>query len=379
MADKKTSKEESTKSGRSYSDRTLKILWGRSAGRCAVPSCRIELYLDATEHDPMVPIGDIAHLESSSDSGPRANITLAKKERDEYDNLILLCKVCHARFDGQKNSYTVDYIRQLRNDHEAWVRSSLPERGRSTIGWITLLLQGQYPFDIETTINALLPDFPDGKPVIFKAEPDKEPWESIQMRLSEQIDSLLGTSDSFDFRLAVFPLAPVSACLALGYYLTNRPRVRLFQYHRDEQSWSWPKESMAVNDISITGIPEREINDSGEIAICFNLTAPINQESLRVLPSLIGEIQLTVPNPSTSWLQHPDQLKYLAKASRNIFELCAMRYPNVKLWHIFFAGPAPAGVTIGQQLNPTMCPPIQLYEFKAGQSPPHTPSIVLGT
>jgi len=56
-------------SPRSYSDRTLKILWGRAAGRCAVPNCRIEVLVDATDHDPIVVIGDIAHIEGSSSAG----------------------------------------------------------------------------------------------------------------------------------------------------------------------------------------------------------------------------------------------------------------------------------------------------------------------
>lgn len=86
---------------RKYSARTLKMLWGRAAGRCAIPSCRIELFCDATEHDPTVIIGDIAHIEASSDKGPRANKLLSNKERDEYENLILLCQNCHTRLDGQ--------------------------------------------------------------------------------------------------------------------------------------------------------------------------------------------------------------------------------------------------------------------------------------
>jgi len=94
------------KTSRSYSDRTLKILWGRAAARCAVPTCRVELLADATDYDPIVLIGDIAHIEAASDKGPRANKAKAKRERDEYDNLILLCKNCHTRLDGQKNSNT---------------------------------------------------------------------------------------------------------------------------------------------------------------------------------------------------------------------------------------------------------------------------------
>ena len=47
---------------RNYSDRTLKLLWGRAAGRCAMPECRIELYAEATDYDPIVVIGEIAHV-----------------------------------------------------------------------------------------------------------------------------------------------------------------------------------------------------------------------------------------------------------------------------------------------------------------------------
>lgn len=368
------------KSGRSYSNRTLKILWGRAAGRCAVPSCRIELYADATDYDPIVIIGEIAHIEASSDSGPRANKTLAKKERDEYDNLILLCQNCHTRLDGQKNTNSVKYIKQLRSDHEAWVRNSLPERGRSTTGWATILLQGSHPFDLEPAIAALIPDFPSGDPLVVRVEPDKESWQSIQTRLAEHVNTLLNTGDPFDFRLAIFPLAPVSACLALGYYLTNRPRVRLFQYHRDDYSWSWSNKASSPNDIKVTGLTDIKIAFTDEIAICFHLSAFITEESINevIKSSSLVKVDVTVANPSTSWLQHQDQLKELSKIARKIFEQGIKYYPKATKWHIFYAGPAPVGVIIGQQINPTMCPPVQLYEYRHKSSPAYQPSIVLG-
>src|SRR5438094_5378262 len=106
-------------SARSYSSRGLKLLWGRAAGRCAVPSCRVELFVEPTDHDAAVFIGDIAHIEAASDDGPRANLALSGRDRDSYDNLILLCKNCHARLDGQKNTHSVEFIRHLKQYHEA--------------------------------------------------------------------------------------------------------------------------------------------------------------------------------------------------------------------------------------------------------------------
>lgn len=368
------------KSGRNYTQRTLKILWGRAAGRCAVPSCRVELYVDATVHDPIVVIGEIAHIEASSDLGPRANKTIAKKDRDDYHNLILLCQNCHARLDGQKNTNSVEYIRQLRNEHEAWVRNSLPERGKSTTGWATILLQGSHPFDLEPAIAALIPDFPSGAPLVVRVDPDEESWKSIQTRLAEQVDTLLNTDDLFNFRLAVFPLAPVSACLALGYYLTNRPRVRLFQYHRDDQSWAWPDEVSPLNDIQITGLPDVKVASADELAICFHLSASITEEAIHevVKNSLLGEVHITVATPNTSWLRHQEQLKELSKVARDVFEKCVAYYPKATKWQLFYAGPAPGGVIIGQQINPTMCPPVQLYEYRHKRIPAYQPSIVLG-
>jgi hypothetical protein len=336
------------------------------------------LFAEATTHDPIVVIGEIAHIEASSDSGPRGNMNKTKKDRDEYDNLILLCQNCHARLDGQKNTNSVEYIRQLRNDHEAWVRNSLPERGKSATGWATILLQGVHPFDLESAITALLPDFPSNDPLIIRVDPDREKWGSIQLRLAEQINTLFNNGDPFDFRIAVFPLAPVSACLALGYYLTNRPRVRLFQYHRDDYSWAWPNRPSPPNDITVTGLPDNNISSPGEIAVAFDLSASVTKEVIQeVSPLFLGEVHVTVPSPNTGWLQHPEQLKELAKIARRVFERCVANYPQASKWHIFYAGPAPGAVIVGQQINPTMCPPVQLYEYRYKRVPSYQPSIAL--
>ena len=366
------------KSARRYDAITLKILWGRAAGRCAVPTCRTELYVGKTDYNPIVGIGEIAHIEASSDRGPRANKRLGLPNRDEYENLILLCSNCHKRLDGQKNTNTVEFIRQLRYNHEAWVRNSLPERGNSTTGWATILLQGAHPFDVEAALSALVPDFPDGDPLIIHSDPGKEAWPSIMARLRASVFGLMHTKDPFDFRLAVFPLAPVTACLALGYYLTSRPRVRLFQYHRDEYTWSWPNESPASKELSVSGYEEGVISDAGDVAICFNLSARILEASiLDVKQDFLAQIHVTLPSPNTGWLRHENQLKEVARTARSVFETCLWNYPRSVKWHIFFAGPAPAGVVIGQQINPTMSPPTQLYEFRRGRSPAYLPSILL--
>lgn len=354
---------------RSYSDQTLKLLWGRAAGRCAVPACRVELYADKTEYDPIVAIGDIAHLHSHSDSGPRAISALSTKQRNDYENLILLCKSCHARVDGQKNSNTVAVIRQLKQNHEAWVRASLPERGRGRVGWRAVVVEDQWPIDTLTFDAALSPDYMTNGVQRLNAALDERGWLGTAERIRSEVSTLLLGGDSFDKRIAVFPLARVTACLYTGYVLTNRPNVQLFQYHRDERTWAWPAGAPALAEprISVEGCTDPE-----EVLFVFELSASVNAEPVKMSLRTPSVVRIAVDSPSTRWLRHPQQLRDLGRLSRDAFECALARSSPSSGWHILYAGPAPGAVIVGQQLNPTMTPRVQLYEYV---HPNHLPSL----
>jgi hypothetical protein len=362
---------------RSYTDRTVKLLWGRAAGRCAMPECRIELFADATEYDPIVTIGEMAHGAAASDGGPRANPNLRQQERNDYNNLILLCQNCHARFDGQPNTYSEERWREIKASHEAWVRASLPERGRSRTGWTVLALRGDHPFDLATADEAVSPDFIAGTPQLLQVPTDAADWQDVDASIAARARELLAAGDAFDRRLAVFPLAPASACISLGYHLTNRPHVRLFQYHRDDRTWAWPKRPTPAQDIIVSGL-EEEDRKCRAVAFLFHYTAVITDaEIMGTAVPVERRVDFRVPQPSTGWLQHPEQMKWVAFEARRAFERAIQLFPHAKAWHVFYAGPAPVGVAIGQQINPTMCPRVQLYEYRHKETPSYRASILL--
>jgi len=354
---------------RSYSDQTLKLLWGRAAGRCAVSTCRVELYVEKTEHDPAVPIGDIAHMHAHGDSGPRAVQSLSAKQRNSYENLILLCKNCHARLDGQKNRNTVEVIQQIKFDHEAWVRASLPERGRSRVGWSTIIIEDQWPIDSLTFDAALAPDYAIGGPKRINVSVVGRMWPDVAIDTRTTLEGVLREGDVFDKRIAVFPLARITACLYVGYVLTNRPNVQLFQFHRDECTWAWPADAIVgpVPTVNFTGNKNPK-----HILFVFELSAKVNAEPfLHDLPDPMV-VTLALQEPSTQWLKHPEQLRQLGMLARNTFENALNHSSPDTTWHILYAGPAPGAVKVGQQLNPTMTPPTQLYEYTY---PGHMPSL----
>jgi hypothetical protein len=108
------------------SDRTRKILWGNSGNRCAI--CRTELVKKADLDVNQAIVGDECHIVARENDGPRGASALTAKERDNYKNLILLCKVDHKRIDDQPEKYTVQKLTAIKSTHEKWVRETLSQQ-----------------------------------------------------------------------------------------------------------------------------------------------------------------------------------------------------------------------------------------------------------
>lgn len=102
--------------------KTHKLLWGKSANRCAI--CKIELYEDITEIDDEALIGEECHIVAQKEDGPRGKSELSLEERDKLNNLILLCRNHHKIVDTQVHEYTVEKLTQLKISHEQYVKNT---------------------------------------------------------------------------------------------------------------------------------------------------------------------------------------------------------------------------------------------------------------
>lgn len=109
----------------SISLKTQKLLWGRAAGRCSEPSCRLDLFEDETEADDATHVGENCHIHADSNDGPRAEPAMSMEARNSYANLILLCRNHHKIIDSQVATYSAKILQEMKRSHEAWVRSQL--------------------------------------------------------------------------------------------------------------------------------------------------------------------------------------------------------------------------------------------------------------
>ena len=123
----------STQNRRQVSAKTHKMLWGGAASRCAFPDCKCELVIIGNAVDDASLVGQECHIIAKEPEGPRGHSDLSSKKRDEYENLILLCNIHHKVIDDQPNTYTVEFLRHMKDAHEQWVRESL--QGTSPLYW----------------------------------------------------------------------------------------------------------------------------------------------------------------------------------------------------------------------------------------------------
>lgn len=107
------------------SDKTRKILWGRSGNRCAI--CRHRLVIEETDLDTDSVVGDECHIRSGASAGPRHDAGFDTQRIDDLANLLLLCRVHHKMVDDQFETYTTELLHTIRLNHGRWVESKFRE------------------------------------------------------------------------------------------------------------------------------------------------------------------------------------------------------------------------------------------------------------
>ena len=100
------------------------MLWGRASARCSLPECRAQLLEEGVGIGPTL-IGECCHIVGESEKGPRGGSTLKSEERNNYSNLILLCRNHHKVIDENIATYTITELHRIKSEHEAWVAQSL--------------------------------------------------------------------------------------------------------------------------------------------------------------------------------------------------------------------------------------------------------------
>lgn len=96
----------------SIQDSTIKRLFGMSGNQCAIPDCKSPLIIGN------VVVGEICHIRARRKGGARYDPALGAAQRDEFENLVLLCSTCHKLIDSSADEYSAEWLHHVKASHE---------------------------------------------------------------------------------------------------------------------------------------------------------------------------------------------------------------------------------------------------------------------
>jgi len=91
----------------------VKRLFALSGNQCAFPNC-----ISPMVNAQGVIIGEICHIKAKNAEGPRFESGQSDEERNDYENLILLCRSHHKIIDDQPDNYDVTSLLMMKKIHE---------------------------------------------------------------------------------------------------------------------------------------------------------------------------------------------------------------------------------------------------------------------
>lgn len=234
--------------------------------------------------------------------------------------------------------------------------------------WIVLIQDIINPIEISAVVEALKPSPIFGAPIYI--HPNMDSWNDAAIYQRTLIlDLFEKCRNSHPARFAVFSIAPIPLIAQIGFLLTYSVPTRYFKLHIDSQSWRWPDESTESRFI-VTGIPAELVPFACDVIIRVSLSEKISKtETDEIITDSPVQIDISVDNPSLTWIRNPSQVTEFARVFREALTEIRRKVPSCQSIHLFMAVPAPIALAAGQQINPRMNPPVRLYEYSRNQKP----------
>ena len=137
---------------KNMSDAVKRKLWASSAGYCCNPSCHRDLF-PLFEDGSITCIDELAHIIGHKEKGPRGENELPLSQRDEFENMIVLCPSCHTMIDKNPQTFTVELIKKWKKEHCDAIRNlmsvqSFQSREDARKALIPLLEENKTIFDM---------------------------------------------------------------------------------------------------------------------------------------------------------------------------------------------------------------------------------------
>ncbi len=359
------------------------MVWVRSGGRCAI----CNRYLLDDSFGEVVPVGENAHIvgRKKTDGSPRGDHDLADEERDDPENLILVCREQHKIVDNKqtKRLFPVELLRDIKSRHEAWIQhvTGLRECEKTAVLRLIGNVRGKaVDVDRMAAARAVLgsnryPFYPlslDQRGVEIDLTQLANEGTAIYYEAAQNIiDATVGRlADAIRRELvahvSVFAFARVPLLIYLGQRLDDTFPIDVYQRHREGEAWRWGENGTEVQfRHDLQAVP----SDQVEATLIVNVSGTVQETELPKELDGLPIIRILpidhVPCPDT--VRSRNTLLNFERAFRDLLSRLEQGAKHLRRLHLNAAVPVSVAVMIGRVINTDVAPRLAIYELENGK------------
>ncbi|STO01648.1 Uncharacterised protein [[Eubacterium] infirmum] len=277
-------KKLSTNRGKDPSQLTKLMLCANAGGRCQFEGCNKKLFVDGVTLSE-VNNSNIAHIVASSPDGPRGNKD-SYELSNKIENLMLMCQEHHKLIDDNPKQYTVQKLKNMKNQQEQKIEYILDGMDypkseiiifESPIKNITDV-KVNYKQAVEAIRSECNNPASSHGTIIrvqnFENYRRSSYWTSIERELKYQVEHQIESIYRYthDLQLSIFPIAPIPLIIKLGNLLGDKRKIDIFQKTRMPDTWIWQSKEL-TNEFKVEKI---SLKQGCEVALIVSLTAEID-------------------------------------------------------------------------------------------------------
>ena len=343
-------------------------LWAVSGGRCEM--CNRILYQDLVfGHDGN--FGEMAHIHAVSEGGPRHKYGMSEEEKNNIDNLMLLCAEHHHMIDTHPEDFREGLLLKKKKAHEDRIRqvTGIPSEQSCRIVTYFSNIDNQAEFASDRILREavlLSGRVPMQEPVINLSEdsvtkyvPSKVIFEQKVQDLETQFrvwfDAVIKSKDS----IGIFALAPQPLLFKLGTLINDQYNAVAFQCHRSGHKWAWPNQ----NEETIFDFQCSKEGTCGKVALVIDLSATVLDDRIT---AVLGEdatiFHITMDQPCRTFVTSEAVQDDFVKVFRQAMEHIKDMRPAPSEIHLFQVMPNSLAVRAGMDYMPKADLPVVLYE-----------------
>lgn len=360
----------------SASELVKRAVWVRAGGRCVI--CNQYLLLDHLDDTNAVrQIGEVAHVAAESEAGPRGASAVKVADRNEADNLILLCPNDHRGADKKRLSdpqYTEVYLLDLKARHESVVEhaTSLRDARRTAVlrlvGGIRGAAGNVSREEAAAAVMAHASRMPVHQPdpggvggqidlsgLLDRGDDaDADYWAAGLIHINKGVARLQrAIAEERADHVSVFAIALTPLLVALGNRLDDTVTVDVYDRHRSTDSWAWNDTADAVT-FGLATAPEVPAGiDEAVLIVNASGTVHLHElpENIRCLP-IFTIAPVDGITPSTNTFENRATLASFDKALLGFFAGLETHAHTkaIRRFHLIAAVPVSAAFTIGRRL-----------------------------